>query len=249
MWFSNVQSTTPSPDPHLVSLLAPQSFAAEQYRCLRLTLEERSTSRDSRLLAITSAVPNDGKTVTAINLAGALAQAPLARVLLIDGDLRHPSVAKRLGLPDDGTPGLDAALQTPQTRWQDLVRQTETRGLSVLPTMTSRSDSYELFNSPRLPQLLNEARREYDFVIVDTPPLFPVPDSRLLSKSVDGYVVVVAANATPRKLLGEALNLLAPSSVLGLVFNRDDRTLFGYYKSSYQEYFTNYINSLNREHA
>jgi Mrp family chromosome partitioning ATPase len=73
--------------------------------------------------------------------------------------------------------------------------------------------------------------------VLDTPPLLPVFDSALLAKSVDGVLMVVSANQTPRKLLGEALNMLEPSKVLGIVFNRDERPLFGYYNSYYREYF------------
>jgi len=73
--------------------------------------------------------------------------------------------------------------------------------------------------------------------VLDTPPLLPVYDSALLAKSLDGVLMVVSANRTPRKLLGEALNLLDAGKVLGIVFNKDGRPLFGYYDSYYREYF------------
>ena len=85
--------------------------------------------------------------------------------------------------------------------------------------------------------VLAEARRRYDFIVLDTPPLLPVFDSALLANSVDGVLMVVAANQTPRKLLGEALNLLDPAKVLGIVFNRDTRPMFGYYNAYYKDYF------------
>ena len=84
-------------------------------------------------------------------------------------------------------------------------------------------------------------------MIVDTPPVIPVPDAGLLRRAVDGYVLVVAAGSTPRKLLAEALNLLEPNSVLGLIFNRDDRPLFGYYGSRYQQYFDNYVKAVEHK--
>src|SRR5262245_23428674 len=96
-------------DTHLVSLTAPSSFAAEQYQGLRLTLERLTRVRDAQVIAISSPAAGDGKTVTAINLAGALARGSSDRVLLIDADLRRPSIAKQLSIPD-GTPGLADAL-------------------------------------------------------------------------------------------------------------------------------------------
>ena len=89
----------------------------------------------------------------------------------------------------------------------------------------------------RAVELLALARSHYGYVVLDTPPLLPVFDSALLAKLVDGVLMVVAANQTPRKLLGESLNMLDPAKVLGIVFNRDQRPLFGYYNSYYREYF------------
>ena len=97
----------------------------------------------------------------------------------------------------------------------------------------------------KLEGLLHELRDRYAYVIVDTPPLLPVFDSALLAKLVDGVLMVVAANQTPRKLLGEGLNMLDPAKVLGIVFNRDDRPLFGYY-NSYSRYYREYFADTSR---
>jgi Mrp family chromosome partitioning ATPase len=109
--------------------------------------------------------------------------------------------------------------------------------LQVVPAGELRAPAHEVLRSPHLEFLLREARAHYDFVILDAPPLLPVFDAALLSRAVDGVLVVVAANRTPRKLLGEALNQLDPSKVIGIVFNGDVRPLYGYYDSSYQQYF------------
>ena len=98
-------------------------------------------------------------------------------------------------------------------------------------------DVAHAFRSKGLRRVLQTARERYDYVIIDTPPLLPVFDASMVAKLVDGLLVVVAANQTPRKLLGEALTHLDPSKVLGLVFNRDTQPLFGYYNSSYYGYF------------
>ena len=223
-------------DTHLVSLTSPASFAAEQYQGLRLTVERLARSRDVKVIAISSPAAGDGKTVTAINLAGALARGSDDRVLLIDADLRRPSVARQLGMTDAQV-GLADALSNGSTSVVDVVRRLDAYNLDVIPAGTPRTGISQLLRSPRLDAFLQEARQRYAYIVVDTPPLLPVFDSALLAKSVDGVLMVVSADRTPRKLLGEALNMLDESKVLGIVFNRDERPLFGYYNSYYREYF------------
>ena len=231
------------PDERLVTFSNPQSFEAEQFRRLRHRVEELGARRGTRVLALTSAVASDGKTLIAVNLAGALAGARGARILLIDADLRCPTVATTLGL-DTGGKDLLSALDAPAAQLDRTVHHIEGGTLDVLPCERSRSDAYEVLTSAAFAALLAEARRRYDFVVLDTPPVIPVPDTALLRPTVDGYLVVVSANTTPRKLVAETLNQLDPPAVLGLVFNRDDRPLFGYYRSSYSRYFRSYTRSL-----
>src|SRR5688572_18231322 len=212
----------PKLDTHLVSLTAPASFAAEQYQGLRLTVERLARSRDVKVIAISSPAAGDGKTVTAINLAAALARGSDDRVLLIDADLRRPSVARQLGITDAEV-GLADALSDGSTGVTDVVRRLDAYNLDVIPAGTPRAGISQILRSPRLDAFLQEARQRYAYIVLDTPPLLPVFDSALLAKSVDGVLMVVSANQTPRKLLGEALNMLEPSKVLGIVFNREDR--------------------------
>lgn len=223
-------------DTHLVSLTAPASFAAEQYQGLRLTVERLARSRDVKVIAISSPAAGDGKTVTAINLAGALARGSDDRVLLIDADLRRPSVARQLGITDAEV-GLADALSDGRTGVADVVKRLDAYNLDVITAGTPRAGVSQILRSPRLDAFLQEARQRYAYIVLDTPPLLPVFDSALLAKSVDGVLMVVSANQTPRKLLGEALNMLDASKVLGIVFNRDARPLFGYYNAYYREYF------------
>jgi protein-tyrosine kinase len=223
-------------DTHLVSLTAPASFAAEQYQGLRLTMERLGRSRDLKVIAISSPAAGDGKTVTAINLAGALARGGDERVLLIDADLRRPSVARQLGLID-ARKGLADALADGGIAVADVVQPLKGFNLDIVTAGTPRGGISQILRSPRLDAFIQEARQRYGFIVLDTPPLLPVFDSALLAKSVDGVLMVVSANQTPRKLLGESLNMLEPSKVLGIVFNRDERPLFGYYNSYYREYF------------
>jgi capsular exopolysaccharide synthesis family protein len=223
-------------DTHLVSLTAPASFAAEQYQGLRVTMERLARARNVKVIAISSPATGDGKTVTAINLAGALARGSDDRVLLIDADLRRPSVARQLGITD-AQAGLADALSEGPTRVVDVVRRLEAHNLDVIPAGTARTGISQLLRSPRLDAFLQEARQRYTYIVIDTPPLLPVSDAVLLARLVDGVLLVVSAHQTPRKLLAEALNMLDESKVLGLVFNRDERPLFGYDNAAYREYF------------
>jgi capsular exopolysaccharide synthesis family protein len=221
----------------LVSLVAPDSCAADQYRALRHTVERLRREDGFLVLGVTSPCPGDGKSITALNLAGALAQSPDARVLVIDADLRRPSVADYLGITPR-TPGLAEAIFDPSYELPRTVRRLETFNLSVLPAGSPRIAPYELLNSPRLEGLLRDARRHYDCVLIDTPPAVPLPDCRLIERLVDGFLLVVAAHKTPRKLVTEALNLLDPAKVVGIVFNADDRSRsadYGYYAYGHRE--------------
>jgi capsular exopolysaccharide synthesis family protein len=226
---------TNSFDSRLVSLTNPGSFAAEQYQGLRLTIERLTRTSGAQVIAITSPAAGEGKTLTAVNLAGALARESDGRILLIDADLRRPAVAAKLGLAT--SPGLTDLLANDTLELSAVAQAVAPFQLWAVPSGNAGSAIHRLLRSPRFEPLLQRAKREFDVIIVDTPPLLPVFDSAVLSRIVDQMLVVVAANQTPRKLLGEALNLVDPAKVMGLVFNRDDRPMFGYYDAYYREYF------------
>jgi capsular exopolysaccharide synthesis family protein len=212
----------------IVSLVAPDSFAADQYRTLRHTVERLRQDAGVQVLAVTSPSPGDGKSVTTLNLAGALAQSPDARVLVIDADLRRPSISAYLGLEGARTLGLANALKG-ECDLADTIRHLEHFNLAVLPAGAPQLSPYELLNSSRFDDLIKDARRDYTFVIIDTPPSVPLPDCRLIERSLDGLLIVVAAHKTPRRQLAETLTCLDPAKVVGVVFNGDDRPLTGYY--------------------
>ena len=209
-------------DDHLVSLLEPTSFAAEQYLAVRLAIETLRHERGTRVVGVSSPGRGEGKTMTALNLAGALAQAPDARVVLVEADLRHPAAARYLGLSAprglssyllDHTMSLDSVLQRPPSI-----------AFAVVPAGAASSMPYELLKSPRLAALLTELRQRFDFVLVDTPSALPFPDVGILRDLVDGFVVVVRANRTPKEMLQDTMNVLGRQRTLGLVFNDDERS-------------------------
>jgi capsular exopolysaccharide synthesis family protein len=217
----------------LVSLTQPASFEAEQYQSLRLSLQRLKKERDIRMIALTSPTSGDGKTLTAINLAGALARGAGTRVLLIEADLRRPVMASQLGTEGRSAPGIADVVRNPGYALKDAVQPLDFGFSVVVAGSSSSSAAYQVFNSPRFEALLREAREHYDYVILDTPPVVPVSDCRLLAPWVDGLLLVVSAHRTPRKLVEESLNLLDRTSVLGIVFNRDDHPWFGYHRRRY----------------
>jgi capsular exopolysaccharide synthesis family protein len=237
------QVPQPPLDKNLVTFSEPRSFEAEQYQRLRQQIERLSTTRQLKVIAVTSAVVGDGKTFTALNLAGALAQRKDRKVLVIDADLRRPSVMPRLGLTADE--GLATALQSSNGAYQHYIRLIDGTTVSVLPGEIAPSGTYELLTSSKFAEIIKEVRTKYDYVVVDTPPVLPMADSGLLRDIVDGYLLVVSARSTPRKLVGEALNQLDPAAVIGLVYNRDDRPIFGFYRSHYRQYFRAYVKSVS----
>ena len=218
-------------DEHLVSLITPDSFEADQYRVLRHTVEQRRRTAGLAVVAVSSAGPGDGKTTTAINLAGALAQDRAARVLLVDCDLRNSAMGRNLGLAEGR--GLVQAIIDPLLTLEDAIRHLPRFNLDVMAAGFETASPYELLKSPRLGELFESARRRYDYIVVDTPPIVPFPDCRVLGKIVDGFLMVVSAHRTPRRLVDEALAILPKELVVGLVFNGEKRPM----SQSYHRYY------------
>jgi capsular exopolysaccharide synthesis family protein len=217
----------------LVSLLAPESAAADRYRALRYSIEALRTEAGLPVIALTSPNSGDGKTVTVLNLAGAFAQAEGARVLVVDADLRKPSVARYLGL-DSRLPGLSRAVRSAEVRLDAIAHRVEPFNLWIVPGGVPDPSPCERLNSPALAALIRQARRDFDCVLIDTPPAL-LPDCRLIERWVDGFLMLVTAHKTPRRLLTEALKELDPAKVLGIVFNGDERAAtryYGYYQTS-----------------
>ncbi len=222
-------------DSRLVSLLAPDSFEADQYRMLRLTVERACPTDACRVIAITSPVAGDGKTLTAVNLAGSIAKGSEARVLLVDSDLRRPSIRRLLGRNGQGGWELIDAILDRRRTLENAAWHLDSFNLSVVTSRRVETDSYQLLASGRFGELIRNARERFDYMVIDSPPVLPIPDTRLLAEWIDGFLVVVAANKTPRKLLEETLTLLGPSKVLGLVFNSEK-----YRHSRYGKYYYAY---------
>ena len=229
-----VMSQSDSIEAHLVSLIAPETFEAEQYRALSYMIEQLHTEANLSVIAITSPAAGDGKTITAINLASSLTRLPGARVLLVDLDVRRPCISANLGLQRVNSRGLVDFVLDQNMPIEEVLQAYLSSKLTVIVTGHAPSTPYDTLQSARLEELITEARQRYDYIVLDTPPLIPFPDCRLIERLADGFLVVVGAHRTPRKLVTEGISIIDPEKVVGIVFNNDDQPVLGDY--SYYDY-------------
>ncbi len=168
---------------------------------------------------ITSAGVGEGKTLTAVNLAWLLAQTDGVRALLIDADLRQPCAADYLGIETER--GLSEVL-TGETRFNEAVVKLEPSGLYLLPGGAAREDVAELLSGPRFGRLLDEARKHFDYIIIDAPPLGVFTDANLLINRADSAILVVRAAKTRYAVVDRLLEQIPKDRMLGVVLNRTD---------------------------
>ncbi len=187
----------------------------EQYRRLAATLHHAKLSNGLRSVMVTSARPGDGKTLTAINLALVLAESYRSQVLLIDADLRRPSIPTVVDIGSGA--GLSEALRSPTE--QKLALVPVTSRLTILPAGQAIANSIEALTSPRMRQILDEAVTRFDWVILDAPPVGPATDARLLTQMVEGTLFVIHAGQTQYGDVSQALDALGREHILGVVLN------------------------------
>lgn len=199
-----------------------RSREMEDYRVLRTRLAHFPGA--PRIIAISSASAGDGKSVTAVNLAGTLAAKSGARVLLIDADLRRSQSAELLGIPE--TPGLAEVLEERATIHEALVSIEQAPGLFVITAGECVRNPMELLDSPRWGDLLRSLRLRFDYLVIDTPPIGAVADYDLIEKESEGIIAVVRKDHTPRPLLYAALSRIPPEKMLGVVMNCNADWLF-----------------------
>ena len=200
----------------LVMLREPHAAGCEQYRTLRTQLFHAAERERTQIVVITSALPGEGKTSTTLNLALAIAQSPNRRVLVIDGDLRRPSIAAYLGLKPFA--GFAEVLQD-KAELFDVISQLAEHELYLLPVKRDTTTPTELLSGPRFQTVLQELRRYFDFILVDSPPVRPFADTRLLTNHADAVLFVVRSGFTPYETVEQAIDALAEQRILGVVLN------------------------------
>ena len=222
-------------EPHLVAITQPRSAYNEQFRSLRTRVLQAGEHQQMHSFVVTSAGIGEGKTLTALNLAWLLAQTEGVRALVIDSDLRRPCTSGYLGLDLDR--GLSEVLGG-ELSFEEAVVRLDPAGLYLLPGGQARDDVAELLSGPTYAGVLREARRAFDFVIIDAPPLGIFTDANVLIDRADGALLVVRAGKTRYAMLDSLLEQLPRQRLLGVVLNRADEVLDqgSYYYRHHQYY-------------
>jgi exopolysaccharide/PEP-CTERM locus tyrosine autokinase len=207
------------PNPLLVTLTEPSSPAAEEYRKLK-AMVIKLTQQDSRktVIMVTSSNSGEGKSLTAVNLAISLAQEVNHSALLIDADLRRPSLAAYLDLATGS--GLAECLRD-GVEASSVIIDTGVPKLGILPAGKSIQNPVELLSSPKMKMLVHELKRQYaeGYIVIDTPPILPFAETQVLSMLADGVLLVVKEGVTTMKDMQDSLDLLKGTRVLGVAFN------------------------------
>jgi len=219
-------------DHHIYHL--PKSQAAECVRFIRTNLLFMSSEKPLHTIVVTSAMPRDGKTTTAISLAMTFAQAG-ARTLIVDTDMRRPRIHRSFGIPS--VQGLSSVLLGQHTL-DEVIRETPQPGLDVLICGPTPPNPSELLHTRRFHDLIGELREKYDHIIFDSSPVGAVTDPAILSKMCDGTLLVFKANVTSREMAKQSLRSLRDANVrvLGAILNDVDLTARTYGNYSYQYY-------------
>jgi protein-tyrosine kinase len=197
----------------------------EQFRRLAATLHHARQTDNLRSVMVTSAAPGDGKTLSAINLALVLSESYRYNVLLLDADLRRPSIPNVLEL--GGGSGLSEALRSQVEQTLALVAITPR--LTLLPAGQAISNSIEALTSPRMRLILDEAVTRFDWVIVDAPPVGAAADARLLTQMVGGTLFVIRAGQTQHQQVRTAIDALGRDQILGIILNGVEQSDEHYY--------------------
>ena len=224
----------------LVTLLAPRSAGTEAYRLLRTAITLMPVSQKHRVISLTSCGPGEGKSTTALNLAIVLATQS-KRVLLIDADLRKPTIAQRLKMPSTDQPGLSRFLSDVTVAAEDCIQKVpEVAGLDVIPVQEIPPFPSELLGQGRLEQMLAWARDHYDYVLIDTPPVLLVTDALIIATHCDTLLVVVRIGVAQKRALRRIRQDLAkyPGKQTGIVVNALPHadTYYGGY-GNYRKYY------------
>jgi capsular exopolysaccharide synthesis family protein len=221
-------------DPHLIIVHRPGSPIAERYRRLRLRIDQEGEKGPGRqVIVVTSAVPAEGKTTNAMNLALAMAEDRDRRTLLIDADLRRPAVTRYI--TPAPTLGLSEVLTGEVPLEHAIIEALPTR-LSILPAGAPSMNPLELLQSEYLAGVFAELRQRYDRIIVDTPPTVPFTDAAILNSVADGAILVVRARMTSRSLVNRACASLSTGTLLGVVLNDVHYTPVDRYYYQYDDY-------------
>lgn len=215
------------PQSRVVCITDKESLAAEKFRFLSVRLRQLQQSRSLKKVLITSTIPQEGKSMVAANLACTLARKTQQKTLLLDGDLRRPSVARLFGLGK--VPGISEWLQGERGPMTSIYHLEEA-GVWVLPAGNAPRNPLELMQSGRLSSLMDQLTAWFDWVIIDSPPVLPLADTSVWMRVADGILLVTRQGTTEREQLKRGLEAIEPSKLLGTLLNGStNRARCGYY--------------------
>ena len=213
---------------NLVTKINPKSPISEQYRMIRTNIQFSMVDKDLKTLACTSSMPEEGKSTTISNLAVTLAQQG-QKVLLVDADLRKPTIHKIMKLKNRN--GLTSLLTKKSLPDKAIKQAPEVDNLYILPSGFIPPNPSELLASKMMEELISTFSEEYDLILFDTPPVLAVTDAQILSNRCDGVVLVIKSNQTEKKDLVKAKDLLdrTQCNVMGTILNAVDQKDANYY--------------------
>lgn len=233
--WADIAEFVPAPrsEDHLIALNDGTELGTDKFRLLQSRLRQVSLLRKIRLVLITSAVPEDGKSLVAANLAISLAMHTNLKVLLLEGDLHRPTVATRLGMT--GRSGLADCLRS-GGRLEEHCYHMRNSNLWVFPAGRPQEHSLGLLQSPNFQRVLTSLSSAFDWILVDSPPLLPLADAGFWAQLSDAILFVVRDAHTHRGLLQRGLEVIDTTKVLGIVFNDCEPTEHNYYNRYYRSY-------------
>jgi capsular exopolysaccharide synthesis family protein len=205
-----------SPTSRLISLTAKDSLAAEKFRFLGVRLRQLQQARRLKRILITSTIAEEGKTLISANLAVTLARKRQQKVLLVDGDLRRPTLAQQFGL--NKLAGLSEWLKSDAGSAPNIYHLAEP-GCWFLPAGRPPDNPLELMQSGRLSELLDQLSAMFDWILIDSPPVLPLADSSVWTRLVDGVLLVAREGKTEKRQLKRGLQVLEQSRLLGIILN------------------------------
>jgi capsular exopolysaccharide synthesis family protein len=219
------------PNSRLVSVTEKDSLAAEKFRFLAVRLRQLQQTRPLKKLLMTSTIPEEGKSTLAANLACTLARRKEKRTLLLDGDLRRPTVARQLGL--GSVSGLSECLQDDAKLTASIYRL-DALNLWVLPAGTATQNPLELMQSGRLLPMMDQLTEWFDWIVIDSPPVLPFADTIIWARLSDGILLATRQGKTEKKQLQRGLEALEKTKLLGAIINSSTNTAHGDYYHRYQ---------------
>jgi capsular exopolysaccharide synthesis family protein len=228
------ETTFASGRSNILHLRAIDPYYYEMVKGLRAKVEYKMDTLNLRVLAVSSAVAGEGKTLTAIQLAANMASTGRKKVLLVDMDLRKANIARELGIASDS--GLSDFLSGSLPK-EKILRNSVMPGLSVIVGGRSIPSPTDMLAGDKFRSLLRELREQFDLVILDTPPILPVPDAVTISEQVDAFILLFRFGHTPHQLFGQAIEELGERKIAGVVLNGEEKKSDKYYHKYYGKYY------------